>query len=69
MGGTKTKTKGIWNHYLCLLVSLQRLSTISQQMPECWSQLQEYAASLKRKMFGEVSVQQELRLVSVLCHS
>ncbi|XP_026565527.1 WD repeat-containing protein 93 [Pseudonaja textilis] len=39
--------------------NLQRLSTISQQMPECWSQLQEYAATLKRKMFGEVNVYQE----------
>ncbi|XP_066491391.1 WD repeat-containing protein 93 [Tiliqua scincoides] len=28
--------------------SLQRLSTISQQMPECWSQLQTYAATLQR---------------------
>ncbi|KAH0620024.1 hypothetical protein JD844_014532 [Phrynosoma platyrhinos] len=28
--------------------NLQRLSTISQQMPECWSQLQEYAAALTR---------------------
>nr|XP_016852018.1 PREDICTED: WD repeat-containing protein 93 [Anolis carolinensis] len=28
--------------------SLQRLSTISQQMPECWSQLQDYAAALTR---------------------
>ncbi|KAJ6662820.1 hypothetical protein lerEdw1_011024 [Lerista edwardsae] len=27
--------------------SLQRLSTISQQMPECWSQLQTYAAALQ----------------------
>lgn len=48
---------------LCLLASLQRLSTISQQMPECWSQLQDYAATLKRKMFGEVNVYQESRLV------
>ncbi|XP_067327579.1 WD repeat-containing protein 93 [Anolis sagrei] len=28
--------------------NLQRLSTISQQMPECWSQLQDYAAALTR---------------------
>ncbi|KAM6426099.1 WD repeat-containing protein 93 isoform 1-T1 [Liasis olivaceus] len=50
-----------WDRRCDLFLSnnLQRLSTISQQMPECWSQLQEYAAALKKKMFGELKVQQE----------
>ncbi|XP_061451160.1 WD repeat-containing protein 93 [Rhineura floridana] len=41
--------------------SLPRLSTISQQMPECWSQLQNYAAALTRGESGEVVKQQEPR--------
>ncbi|XP_070619406.1 WD repeat-containing protein 93 isoform X2 [Erythrolamprus reginae] len=39
--------------------NLQRLATISQQMPECWGQLQDHAATLKRKMFQDMSIDQE----------
>ncbi|XP_062998645.1 WD repeat-containing protein 93 [Elgaria multicarinata webbii] len=41
--------------------NLQRLSTISQQIPECWSQLQDYAAALTRGKPEEVMEQEESR--------
>ncbi|XP_042332201.1 WD repeat-containing protein 93 isoform X2 [Sceloporus undulatus] len=43
--------------------NLQRLSTISQQMPECWSQLQEYAAAVTRGSPEEGPAPQESRVV------
>lgn len=46
-GGIWAGAQGAEMFSLRLLASLERLSTISQQMPECWSQLQTYAAALQ----------------------